>query len=414
MLNLHRVRQPQYFDRFRCIAADCEDTCCNGWEILVDRGTYEKYQNAPARQIADKALSSLVEINPARSSESDYAKFRLEPAGCPALHQGLCSVHGTLGESYIPDLCSTYPRVLTAIGGAVERSLHLSCPEAARIVLSDPDAMVIHERVEEGLPHRSGSVKLIAGDPEDRMYQVRSLVIQVIRERSLPLWQRIVSLGFAMEKLADVDTARAVEVLEDHLSQLRQGSFREALARQEGDAAFQLETVLELVVIRIESDYTAPRFIECYRDFMRGLAWRPDAPTEELAARRSMASRSYLLPFLSRNEHLLENYLINYIFRTIFPYRRKLPDQKFALDSSRESLRNALLLLSIHYTIVRTLLIGMAALYKDKLTMDHAIKLVQSYSKAFLHVSSFENLAVEYLEKAVEDPAGKIAALVMD
>jgi hypothetical protein len=60
------------------------------------------------------------------------------------------------------------------------------------------------------------------------------------------------------------------------------------------------------------------------------------------------------------------------------------------------------------------LLIGIAALYKDNLRVDHAIKLVQSYSKAFLHSSAFEKAAIEYLHKNIEDPASKIAVLIMD
>jgi hypothetical protein len=60
------------------------------------------------------------------------------------------------------------------------------------------------------------------------------------------------------------------------------------------------------------------------------------------------------------------------------------------------------------------MLIGMAAQYKNNLSIQHAVKLVQSYSKAFLHCGSFEAAAIEYLEKNVGDPARKIAELVMD
>ena len=77
---------------------------------------------------------------------------------------GLCSIQQALGEPYIPDLCSTYPRVLTVIGGALEKSLNLSCREAARLVLTDPDAMALHERMEGELSYRSGSITLVAGD----------------------------------------------------------------------------------------------------------------------------------------------------------------------------------------------------------------------------------------------------------
>ena len=106
------VRQPQYFDRFRCIGAECEDTCCQGWGVPVDSETWEKYQSPLDFRIGDKPLSSLVEINPASSSAIDYAKIRLEGTKCPALEEGLCSIQQALGEAYIPALCSTYPRVL--------------------------------------------------------------------------------------------------------------------------------------------------------------------------------------------------------------------------------------------------------------------------------------------------------------
>jgi hypothetical protein len=56
----------------------------------------------------------------------------------------------------------------------------------------------------------------------------------------------------------------------------------------------------------------------------------------------------------------------------------------------------------------------MAALHKDNLGTQHVVKLVQSYSKAFLHSTSFEAAATEYLGKNVGHAAGKVAELVMD
>jgi len=411
--HLRKVRQPRSFDRFHCIGADGEDTCCIGWGIVVDQETYQKYQNLPAHRIANKSLSSLVEINPARSSAGDYAKLRMEGARCPALQEDLCAIQQTLGEPYLPDLCSKYPRVLNVVGGAVEKSLHLSCPEAARLVLNDPEGMAFDERMQE-LSHRSNSLSLVADDPSDLLYRVRTLLIEVIQDRSFPLWQRIVSLGLATERLAGVDMARAVPVLEDFLRNLRRGSFDGALKSLKADPAFQLETVLDLVVARIGSDYTAPRFLECYKEFMLGLAWTPQTSMEELTARYSLSSRGYFLSFVRRHEHMLENYLVNYIFRTVFPYRSRLPEQKFAIDSSRESIGHSFVLLGVHYAIIRTLLIGMAALYKENLNIEHAVRLVQSYSKAFLHSISFEAAAIEYLEKNVGEPARRVAELVMD
>ncbi len=414
MPDSHLVRQPGYFDRFSCVGARCEDSCCQGWGIPVDRKTYDNYQSFVDFQIAGKALGSLVEINPASSSSADYARMRLEETSCPALNEGLCSIQQALGEPYIPDLCSTYPRVLNMTGGTLERSLHLSCPEATRLVLSDPEAMVLREHTEKSLPHRAGSFSVIAGATDEGPSQVRTLMIEVIRERSLPMWQRIVSLGFAVDRIAGADPTRAARIMKSHINALRQGLFQSLFAAPQAAPAFRIETILKLIVARLEATYTSPRFLGCYREFMAGLAWTNESTMEELSARYQKASEDYFQPFVRSHEYLLENYLIHYMFRTLFPYRRQQPTRSFTFDSGKESMKNAFLLLAVHYALMRTVLIGMAALHKDEFGIDHAIKLVQSHSKAFLHDSSFEALAIDLLGKDVQHNNHFVAALVMD
>ena len=112
---------------------------------------------------------------------------------------------------------------------------------------------------------------------------------------------------------------------------------------------------------------------------------------EELAERYRAALERWFLPFIRQHEYVLENYLINYIFRTLFPYRTKRPDRQFAIDASRESMRNAFLLMATHYALIRTLLIGLAARHREQFGAGHVVKLVQSYSKGFLHSGTFEN-----------------------
>ena len=40
-----KVRVPNYFNEFKCIASECEDTCCAGWEIVIDDETHKRYEN---------------------------------------------------------------------------------------------------------------------------------------------------------------------------------------------------------------------------------------------------------------------------------------------------------------------------------------------------------------------------------
>ena len=34
---------PNYYDKFKCVADKCIDTCCAGWQILIDDESMEKY-----------------------------------------------------------------------------------------------------------------------------------------------------------------------------------------------------------------------------------------------------------------------------------------------------------------------------------------------------------------------------------
>lgn len=415
MPNVERVREPRSYQRFKCIGPECEDTCCDGWGVLVDEATYGKYQNPELPLVAGKVLSTLVEINPARTSAGDFARVKLEGSRCPALLDGLCAIQQTLGEENISDLCSMYPRVVSVTGSVLEKSLHLSCPEAARLVLLDPDAMCLEEHAGDGQPYRAGSLTLLANNtPDDNVHRVRSFVMEVIRERSRPLWQRIVSLGYVIDRIAGLEIARAAGVMEVHLAALRSGALDGLLSSHRANPALQLETALELVVARLGADYTSPRFIDCYRDFMLGLEWNENSSMEELAERYRAALERWFLPFTRQHEYVLENYLINYIFRTLFPYRMKRPDRQFAIDTSRESMRNAFLLMATHYALIRTLLIGLAARHRERFGAGQVVKLVQSYSKGFLHSGTFEKTVSELLCRDGEELTRRIAVLVMD
>jgi lysine-N-methylase len=61
--------RPQYASAFRCIGSDCEDTCCHGFDAVIDKATYETYQSTPAFQPRMQHLV-LITTNP---RDSQYA-----------------------------------------------------------------------------------------------------------------------------------------------------------------------------------------------------------------------------------------------------------------------------------------------------------------------------------------------------
>ena len=58
-----------YADTFRCIGPACEDTCCQGWSVPVDRAAWDKYQNLPESPLRVLINASVLPKSVALSSE---------------------------------------------------------------------------------------------------------------------------------------------------------------------------------------------------------------------------------------------------------------------------------------------------------------------------------------------------------
>ena len=57
---------PDYYPSFECIADKCEDTCCAGWQIVIDKETLKKYTKvlySQARLIEGLTLDNPTEIS---------------------------------------------------------------------------------------------------------------------------------------------------------------------------------------------------------------------------------------------------------------------------------------------------------------------------------------------------------------
>ncbi len=128
---------------FKCIGPDCEDDCCHGWAVLLDQTEYNKIKDKLSHTTAGRLqFRDRVKKREKNRTPGAYADIILRDDGiCPFQDQEskLCTIHRDLGESCLGQTCRTYPRKLTRVNGHFELSLALSCPEAARKILLDPD-----------------------------------------------------------------------------------------------------------------------------------------------------------------------------------------------------------------------------------------------------------------------------------
>lgn len=129
------VTKPDYFDRFRCLAGECPDSCCKDWQVQVDEASARRY----------RALTGALgeELRAALRQEDGETYLTVQDGRCPMWRRdGLCRIQAELGEKALCKTCRQFPRLTHDYGDLVELGLELSCPEAARWILDEKSCYV--------------------------------------------------------------------------------------------------------------------------------------------------------------------------------------------------------------------------------------------------------------------------------
>ena len=140
------ITKPAYYDRFRCIAGACPDSCCKEWGVQVDADSAAFYRSLPG-PLGDRLRQVL-------RDEDGETVMTIENHRCPMWRgDGLCRIQAELGEDALCHTCREFPRLRHDYGDFVELQLELSCPEAARLILSAvPAAPSVEEYPEAEAP----------------------------------------------------------------------------------------------------------------------------------------------------------------------------------------------------------------------------------------------------------------------
>ncbi len=128
---------------FRCLGADCPDSCCQGWAMQVS--------DAMAARYAREAPS----LYDALSGSEGSRVMRRDAAGrCVKLEGGWCGIQREHGAALLSDTCHFYPRVVRRLGEAVVISATLSCPEIARQAVTHPTYAQLQPLAVDRLPEQ--------------------------------------------------------------------------------------------------------------------------------------------------------------------------------------------------------------------------------------------------------------------
>ncbi len=383
---------PKYIKSFECIGSSCEENCCHGWRVTIDKQTFKKYRTIEIRELKEK-MKVVVAIAESSTSADDHAYIKLDDKGaCPFLDEkNMCEIQGKLGASYLSKTCQTYPRQYNRKNDDIMLYASLSCPEAARKALLDSNAMDLTNLV---LPFPNESVVPIASvirfnekSPDlllamsDYIYEVTCFIIRFSKFRS---WEAMIVLGLMVQKmnlfLADLDTEVARALIIERLINFTNTDYLAKAGELAHNIVIDRSKQITLLrgVLKIYFSKNHPRssYRQTILDAMEGIQFdESDLNASEL--RYCEADEKWFTPFDEAHPHILKNYLLNDIGKNSFP-----------IGKSR-GLETEFIDLAIRYSLIKMTLVGIAAFKKEQFNEADYVRVIYTFSRNIEHHPKF-------------------------
>ena len=174
-----RYIKPHFYGKFQCVADKCPDTCCAGWQIMIDEESLERYAG-------EESLKNSIDWQ-----EGCFYQYH---GRCAMLNdRNLCDMVIEKGEEWLCDTCNRYPRHIEEFEGLRELSLSLSCPVAAELIFTKEPLHFLVEEDEEEDPLEEEFEDfdfLLFTQLEDS----RNVIFDIIQNRKIPIHRRMSSI----------------------------------------------------------------------------------------------------------------------------------------------------------------------------------------------------------------------------
>ena len=383
-----KIRVPEYFKDFKCIASKCEDTCCAGWGIVIDDATYDRYKNVQG-EFGDRLRSEIVH-------EAGENIFVLKGNNCPFLNEEkTCDIYINIGEENLCYTCQQYPRYTEEFGSLREVGISLSCPEAARIMLNNS------KKVEFELSENNevvSSYNDINAQLFIELLQSRKIVMDIIQDRTIDLRKRaVVALLFVDEIQEKIDESEIKEIKSVREKYLDKGFLEELINELEeyrDNEGSKYDDMHEYFKVFKDLKHITPDDPLGLNDALRYF-WQTDED-EELYIIKHRQFEEYYKDKLYKFENILVYFVFRYFMKAVFDYDI-LAKIKTALVS---------------YMIIKELAV-VRYIENSEFTDEDMVDIAHTYSKDIEHLEeNIEALAELFETNDVFDIEEMVIALM--
>lgn len=388
---------PAYLKEFKCIGGICEDTCCRGWDIHIDKITFKQYENVQDTKF-NKFLNKNIFIkDKCNNNNIDYGQIKLKHGKeCPFLDKDkYCVIQSKLGEEYLSNVCATYPRVINKVNDYYEMSLDVSCIEAAKIILLKQEGIEFEEG-EKALGKCALSMKI---DTNDRMFdhtnfkyikEIRDISINIIKNRNYELSKRLYMLGSFLE-IARKELCYNYNEVIKFTNSYNIDSFSGEFKRDKTNYMLQLsfyKNMLDKLNIfgDCKSKFSNLNIIKAYssRSYFKSsikkviLGFRFNEH-KSLIENSELYLKAYDIceeNIFQKYSYIFENYLVNHMFKELFPF------------SESDVIFDSYIMMLVRFSYIRFYLVGQF-LYSGEISKENIIRSIQSLTKEIEHDETY-------------------------
>ena len=174
------IRVPDYYRKFQCTADKCPDTCCAGWQIVIDEETLEKYHKYEG-PFGNRLANSI------DWREGVFKQY--EDKRCAFLDENnLCDIYTEAGPEMFCRICKSYPRHFEEFENVREISLAMSCPEAAKLILepTEPVKFITVDKKYKEEIYEEFDFLLYS-----KLVDAREIILEILQDRTRPIKERM-------------------------------------------------------------------------------------------------------------------------------------------------------------------------------------------------------------------------------
>lgn len=379
----------EYYKKFKCIGNQCEDHCCKGWTIAIDKKTFKNYKQLKKTEFSSK-LKSSIERNKDAISNNSYGFFKLVNGSCPMLSEDrLCEIYQNIGEDNMCNTCTVYPRSYNKVNDRTEGSLMLSCIEVARNILlskeciefSLDDTKVSDSGINKRIDKNNGNSYV-----DKNFDEIRSFCIGLIQERKYSIEERLSILGLFIQKLSNIeDSSLVINLINDYQYIINSDVYNGKLDNFDIESMIdaQIKFCVSVYNVILAKGINDKRFIDKFKVSFEYLKLN-DTNIEDIKCTLKKSLENEYSEFINEYKYIYENYLVSYMFKSLFPV-------------SNMSLNDTYNDLVIRFALIKMTLIGLCGHYKDDMKVDYAVEFIQSFVKVVEHDASIVQKINDYL-----------------